>query len=226
MALHSRIATLNEFYKVGLVAVFYNPEPSVALEIAKACLRAGVTTLEFTNRGDGAFLVFEKVLKELRREHPEAVVGIGSVVDQATASLYINLGADFIIGPCFSEDIARCCNLRKVPYIPGVASMSDIVTALEYGSEIVKLFPGAECGGPKFIKNALGPCPWASIMPTGGVDTSLESLREWFKAGACCVGMGSKLINKDLVREKKFDAITEHVTNVMNNIAKIRQELA
>ena len=138
------------------------------------------------------------------------MLGVGSVADAATASLYMNLGAAFVVSASLREDIAKVCNRRKVPYFPGCGSLTEIGRAEELGCEIVKLFPGGVYG-PGFVKAVLGPQPWTCIMPTGGVAPSAESLNAWMEAGAACVGMGSKLISKALVAEQQFDELEERV---------------
>jgi 2-dehydro-3-deoxyphosphogluconate aldolase/(4S)-4-hydroxy-2-oxoglutarate aldolase len=160
----------------------------LARQVACACAEGGCPLLEFRNRGDHAWEAFTELERYCARELPESILGVGSVVDPGTASLYINnCGANFVIGPTFNRDVARACNRRKIPYSPGRAS--EISQAEEFGYEIVKVFTGAESGGPSFVKAIKGPCPWVSIMPTGGVEASGESLRAWFDAGVCCVGL-------------------------------------
>jgi len=122
----------------------------------------------------------------------------------------MNLGAAFVVSASLREDIAKVCNRRKVPYFPGCGSLTEIGRAEELGCEIVKLFPGGVYG-PGFVKAVLGPQPWTRIMPTGGVAPSAESLNAWMEAGAACVGMGSKLISKELVAEQRFDELEERV---------------
>jgi len=134
------------------------------------------------------------------------ILGVGSVTDAASASLYMALGANFIVTPVFREDIAIVCNRRKVMWSPGCGSLSEIGRAEELGCEVVKLFPGG-IYGPGFIKAIKGPQPWTNIMPTGGVSPTLENLKGWFDAGAICVGMGSKLITKDAVANGDYDHI-------------------
>jgi 2-dehydro-3-deoxyphosphogluconate aldolase/(4S)-4-hydroxy-2-oxoglutarate aldolase len=150
------------------------------------------------------------------------MLGVGSVVDPGTASLYINCGASFVVGPVLNPDVARACNRRKIPYSPGCGSASEISQAEELGCEIVKVFPGGEVGGPKFVKAVKGPCPWTSIMPTGGVESTEASLKAWFDAGVACVGMGSNLVTKELLQGKDYAGITAKVQEVLALIRKIR----
>ena len=144
-------------------------------------------------------------------------------MDAPTAAFFINYGANFIVGPVLDEETALLCNKRKIPYSPGCGSASEIHRAHELGVEICKIFPGGQVGGPAFVKALKGPCPWASIMPTGGVSPTKESLSEWFSAGCACVGMGSKLITKELVEKKDFKAIEENVRNALHIIKEVRK---
>jgi 2-dehydro-3-deoxyphosphogluconate aldolase/(4S)-4-hydroxy-2-oxoglutarate aldolase len=150
------------------------------------------------------------------------ILGVGSVTDAASASLYMSLGANFIVTPVFREDIAIACNRRKVLWSPGCGTLSEIARAEELGCEIVKLFP-ADTYGPEFIKAIKGPCPWTNIMPTGGVYPTVESLSSWLNAGATCVGLGSQLISKDILDKKDFDGLTAKVSQVLDIIKNIRK---
>jgi 2-dehydro-3-deoxyphosphogluconate aldolase/(4S)-4-hydroxy-2-oxoglutarate aldolase len=206
----------------GMVPVFYHADIEVARKVAAACMAGGCPLLEFTNRGDHAWEVFTELERYAAKELPDLILGVGSVVDPGTASLYINCGANFVVGPLLNPEVARACNRRKVPYSPGCGSATEISQAEELGCEIVKVFPGAEVGGPKFVKAVKGPCPWVSIMPTGGVDSTEASLRAWFEAGVACVGMGSNLITKELLKAKDYDGIAAKVRDTIALIRKIR----
>jgi 2-dehydro-3-deoxyphosphogluconate aldolase/(4S)-4-hydroxy-2-oxoglutarate aldolase len=171
--------------------------------------------VEFTNRGDFASQVFSEVSQHFSQVDPQFILGVGSVIDAPTAAMYIANGANFVVGPSLNPEIARLCNRRKVAYMPGCGSVTEISQAEELGVEIVKVFPGSSVGGPGFVKAVLGPCPWTRIMPTGGVDATEESIRAWFGAGAACVGMGSKLIRKDLVAAGAWAEITAKARQVL-----------
>ena len=222
MARFKRLQVLTTIVDVGLVPVFYHPDVEVAKNVAAACASGGALVVEFTNRGDFAPEVFKELSLYLAQEHPDVILGVGSVVDAPTAALYIAYGANFVVGPLLNPEIARLCNRRKVAYSPGCGSASEIATAEELGVEIVKVFPGTAVGGPAFVRSVLGPCPWTSIMPTGGVDATEESIRAWFGAGAACVGIGSKLIRKEWVAAGDWMAITAQVQKVLAWIQKVR----
>lgn len=203
MAKFSRLHVQRAMLETGLVPLFYHSDVEAASQVIRACLEAGVRTIEFTNRGDNAHLVFQELILRFKSDE-RLILGAGSVLDAGTASLYLQLGANFIVGPVLNPDVARVCNRRKVAYSPGCGSVSEISNAEELGVEIVKVFPAAQVGGPAFIKNVLGPMPWTRLMPTGGVEPKEENLRAWFEAGAACVGMGSQLVRKDLVAAGDF----------------------
>lgn len=207
MARNDKLSVLNKMAAAPMVPVFYNSDPEIAKAVVKACYEGGVRLFEFTNRGDYAHDVFAEVWKFVAKECPEMSLGVGSVVEPATASLYIQLGADFVVGPLFNPEVSKICNRRGVPYIPGCGSVSEVGFAQETGCEVCKLFPG-DVLGPKMVKGLLAPMPWSKIMVTGGVEPTEENLKGWFKAGAFAVGMGSKLFPKDRIEAKDWDWIT------------------
>lgn len=222
MARFSRLETLNAILGGGLVPVFYNPDVAAAKKIVEAVAEGGCRVAEMTNRGDRAYRVFQEVEEYFAKARPEMILGVGSIVDAPTAALYIAQGANFVVGPTFCPETAKLCNRRKIPYSPGCGSATEIQNAHDLGCEIVKVFPGAEVGGPSFVKAVLGPCPWTRIMPTGGVDTTEQSVTEWIKAGAAALGVGSNLITRELVAAKDFPGISAKVKQVLAWIQKAR----
>jgi 2-dehydro-3-deoxyphosphogluconate aldolase/(4S)-4-hydroxy-2-oxoglutarate aldolase len=215
MARFDRLTVLNAIVETGLVPVFYNGDLEVSKQIVAACAAGGAKVVEFTNRGDRAWNVFTQLVEWAEQAQPAVILGVGSVIDAPTAALYIGSGANFVVGPVLNPEVARLCNRRKVAYMPGCGSASEVSEAEELGVEIVKVFPGAEVGGPGFVKAILGPTPWTRIMPTGGVGATEESIRAWFKAGVTCVGIGSKLITKELVAAGDYDGISKTVAQVL-----------
>lgn len=207
MARFMRLEVINTLLDTGLVPLFYNADVETSIELASACSRAGAKVIEFTNRGEMAYPVFTELIKHFAKADPSIVLGVGSIIDAPTAALYMASGANFIVGPSFNPEIARLCNRRKILYMPGCATETEISTAEEHGAEICKVFPGETVGGPAFVKGVMAPCPWHRLMPTGGVDATEASVSEWIKAGAAAVGMGSKLITAQAVRDKDFDGI-------------------
>lgn len=221
MAKYTRIEVAQTMGRTGLVPLFYHPDIELGKEVIAACYRGGARIIEFTNRGDFAHEVFAALNKYALQELPGLILGVGSVADAATAALYMQLGANFIVTPVFREDIALVCNRRKVLWSPGCGSLTEIAKAEELGCEIVKVFPGGTYG-PGFVKAIKGPHPWTSIMPTGGVSPTEENLKGWIDAGVTCVGMGSKLITKDALADRNFGAIEEKTKMAIELIQKLR----
>ena len=221
MAQYSRIQVINKMMELRMVPLFYHSDFQVAKNILQACYNGGARLIEFTNRGDFAIEVFSKLIKFASKELPGMIVGIGSVSDSAAASQYMLLGANFVVTPVLREDIAIVCNRRKVLWIPGCGSLSEIAKAEEMGCEFVKLFPG-NIYGPDFIKSIKAPQPWSSIMPTGGVSIEQSNLLGWFKAGADCVGLGSKLISKEILINQDFKKLEKNVLDTLQFIQKIK----
>lgn len=225
MARFKRMKVLNTMLDAGVVPIFYHPDVEVATNVVKACVAGGAPVLEFTNRGDRAIHVFHALIEFLAKEAPDAILGVGSVIDPGTAAMYINEGANFVVSPSLSADVAKICNRRKVAYIPGCGTESEISQAEEYGAEIVKIFPANTMGGTEFVKAVLAPCPWHSLLPAGGVEATRENLEAWFKAGVACVGMGSNLLRKDLIAKGDYDGISKLVAQVIAWIKEIRAEM-
>lgn len=207
--------------ETGMVPVFYHKEAKVAQQVVKACYEGGVRVFEFTNRGDFAHEVFADVIRFSRAECPELALGVGSVIDAPTAALYLQLGADFVVGPMFNAEISRVCNRRSIPYIPGCETVSEVSLAQETGCQICKIFPG-DVLGPKFVKGLRAPMPWSKLMVTGGVEPTEENLSAWFRAGVFCVGMGSKLFPSSTIADSDWTGITDKCRETLAIIQKIR----
>jgi 2-dehydro-3-deoxyphosphogluconate aldolase/(4S)-4-hydroxy-2-oxoglutarate aldolase len=221
MAKFDRMHVASVMKATGLVPLFYNPDVEIGKKVLKACYEGGARILEFTNRGDFAHEVFGELVKYCNSELPEMILGVGSVTDGGAASLYLQLGANFVVTPVFREDIAIVCNRKKVLWSPGCGSLSEICKAEEMGCEIVKLFPGGTYG-PAFVKDIKGPQPWTSIMPTGGVSPTRENLEAWFNAGVTCVGMGSKLVSGEIIKNQDYAKLSQKVAEAISLIKEIR----
>jgi 2-dehydro-3-deoxyphosphogluconate aldolase/(4S)-4-hydroxy-2-oxoglutarate aldolase len=221
MAKFFRHKVVEEALRVGLVPVFYNGDVEVAMGVVQACVEGGARLIEFTNRGDRAIHVFDELSKRLEEELTEAILGAGTVVDPATAAQYINSGANFIVGPSFSPEVARLCNRRKVLYVPGCQTPSEISEAEEMGAEIVKLFP-ASALGPEFVRDLRGPSPQTLLMPSGGIALNEGDVSGWVKAGAIALNMGSALIRRDLMAEHRYGEIREGVERCIGWIKAAR----
>ena len=221
MAQFSRIEVATTMKEVGMIPLFFNNDIELSKKVLKACYDGGAKLLEFTARGDFAHEVFGDLIKYTVKELPGMIMGVGSVSDAAQASLFMSLGANFVVTPLLREDIATVCNRRKVLWSAGCGSLTEIARAEELGCEIVKLFPG-DIYGPQFVKSVKGPQPWTSIMPTGGVSPTEENLKGWFDAGVTCVGMGSKLISKDIIANEDYAKLEMNVRKVLAIIKSFR----
>ncbi len=223
MAKYTKLEVLQAMKTTGVVPVFYDKDIDVCKAVVKACYDGGIRVFEFVNRGDFAHELFGELNKYAIAELPGMILGAGSVVEEGTTALYIQLGANFIVSPLLNEQMAKICNRRKVMWAPGTGTISEINKAQELGAEVVKVFPASEVGGPSFVKAVKAPMPWTDIMPTGGVDTSKENLQKWFAVGVTCVGMGSNLFPKDIMAAKDWTALTEKVKELMATIESVRK---
>lgn len=225
MARYSRMQVLTTIYDTSVVPVFYHPDFETAKHVVAAISRGGCKLVEFVNRGDHAWQVFSELERHFMQADPSLILGVGSIVEPYTAALYLNCGANFVVGPSLNADVAKLCNRRMVPYSPGCGSASEISDAQELGCEIVKMFPGKEVGGPGFVKNVLGPMPWTKLMPTGGVESTEESLTAWLGAGVVAMGMGSNLVTKEMLAQKDWAAIEENVRATLARVKAIKAKL-
>jgi len=221
MAKFDKLAVMAKIGETGMVPVFYHKDVEVAKKVIKACYDGGVRAFEFTNRGDFAQEVFAELVKYASRELPGMIIGVGSIVDPGTAALYIQLGANFVVGPVFNPAVAPICNRRLIPYCPGCGSVSEVSAAQEAGCDVCKVFPG-DVLGPAFVKDLRGPMPWSQIMVTGGVKPEKSNLEAWFKAGATCVGMGSNLFPKDVVAAGEWSRIAELCSGALEIVKQVR----
>ena len=216
----NKMQVIRVFSETKMVPVFYHQDTETAKEVLKACYKGGVRAFEFTNRGEFAHEVFGELSKFVTRECPDMILGVGSIVDSATAALYLQLGANFVVGPLFNPEVAKVCNRRCVPYIPGCGSVSEVGFAQEAGCDVCKVFPG-DILGPNFVKGLKAPMPWSMLMVTGGVKPEENNLKEWFSAGVTCVGMGSNLFPKEAINAKDWDKITQMCKNTFEIIGKL-----
>jgi 2-dehydro-3-deoxyphosphogluconate aldolase/(4S)-4-hydroxy-2-oxoglutarate aldolase len=223
MARFKRIDVIIRLLGTGLVPIFYHKDPDICRNVINSCFEGGVKIVEFTNRGDFAHELFGDLNKWAEKELPGLVMGTGSVIEPSTAATYIQAGACFIVSPVLNPEMGKICNRRKILWIPGCGTLSEISQAEELGAEIIKIFPGLSTGGPDFIKAVKGPCPWTSLMPTGGVEPTFENLKEWFEAGATCVGIGSNLITKEIIQKKDWKGLTKRVAETAKMVKMLQK---
>jgi 2-dehydro-3-deoxyphosphogluconate aldolase / (4S)-4-hydroxy-2-oxoglutarate aldolase len=217
MARFTRLEVYQKMHEYPIVPLLSSNNVDDSLKIVEACYKGGIRVFEFTNRGDFAHEIFIEMAKYIRQNCPEMAFGIGTILDAGTASLYIQNGADFVICPNLVEEVAKVCNRRKIAWIPGVATLSEISKAEELGAEIVKIFPGQVLGSP-FVKALKAPMPHTSVMATGGVELTQASLKEWFEAGVTCVGIGGKLVSKEMLDTKNFQFLTDTLSESLKFI--------
>jgi len=220
----NKIQVITAMQETGMVAVFYNSDIEIAKNVLKACYEGGVRAFEFTNRGDFAHEVFGELVKFSSKECPEMILGVGSIVDAPTAALYIQLGANFIVGPLFNPEIAKVANRRLVPYTPGCGSVSEVGFAQEAGCDLCKVFPG-DVLGASFVKGLKAPMPWSNLMVTGGVKPEEANLKAWFDAGVTCVGMASNLFPTELIKAKDWAGISKLCSDTLAIVKKVKNRL-
>lgn len=221
MAQFTRYEVLTEIYKSSMIPLFYNDDIEISKKIVQACYQGGARLLEFTHRGDFAHEVFRELISFANHSLPGMILGVGSISDAASASYYLMNGANFIVTPVYREDIAILCNRRKILWSPGCGSLTEIAKAEEMGADLVKLFPG-NIYGPEFVKAVKGPQPWTHIMPTGGVTTEETNLKSWFDAGVSCVGLGSKLITKEIIDNQAYEELAKRVEKTLQLIQRLK----
>jgi 2-dehydro-3-deoxyphosphogluconate aldolase/(4S)-4-hydroxy-2-oxoglutarate aldolase len=223
MAQFNKLQVLATMSATGVVPVFYHKDVEVAKNVLKACYEGGIRVFEFTNRGEFAHEVFGELNKFAAKECPAMILGAGSIVDASTAALYIQLGANFIVGPLFNPEIAKVTNRRLIPYTPGCGSVSEVGYAQEMGCDLCKIFPG-DVLGPNFVKGLKAPMPWSLLMVTGGVKPEEGNLKSWFDAGVTCVGMGSNLFPKEAIAAKEWYKITEICRNTLEMVKRVNDK--
>lgn len=222
MASYTKAEVLSTIRRDGVVPVFHDGDLEVSREIVKRLAAGGLHTIEFTNRGDGAMGLFAELARWARGALPDLIVGVGSVTEASTAGRAIDAGANFVFAPSLSSEVGEVCNGRNVPYVPGCGTLTEIQSAYRLGCDFVKLFPAGSIGGPAFLNAVRAPCPWVQAIPTGGVEPTVESLVQWFDAGAPAVGMGSKLLPGQLIRDKDWDGVDHRIAATVSAVAKAR----
>lgn len=204
----------------GVVPLFTHDNADEALEVVAAAYRGGVRAFEFTNRRPNSFEIFSHLVRE-RNKFPDLMLGIGTIMDAATTKKFIDAGADFIISPIMRPEMAEVCNSHNISWIPGCATLTEIVNARDLGAAVIKVFPGSSLG-PNFVSAIMPVVPDLKLMITGGVEPSRENLTAWFKAGAMCVGMGSQLFTKDIIQNRDWQALSDKVAHALALVSEIR----
>lgn len=209
--------------ETGIVPLFTHDNAEDAQQVVEAAYRGGVRTFEFTNRRPNSFEIFSHLIRE-RKKFPDLMLGIGTVMDAKTTKKFIDAGADFIISPIMKTEMAEVCHQHNKAWIPGCATLTEIVTARDHGAAVIKVFPGSVLG-PGFVSSIMPVVPDLKLMITGGVEPTQENLSAWFNAGAMCVGMGSQLFTKDILQHRNWDALSQKVKHAMQLVAGIRGKI-
>ncbi len=216
-----RLDVFNNVLRHGLVPCFYHVDADTCLEALRIGYENGLRSLEFTNRGVGAYRIFSVMRRYSTQHCPGLALGAGTIGDPATAALYIQEGADFIVSPSLNLSIAPVCHRSRVAWIPGCQTVTEITSAEEAGAELIKLFP-ASAGGPGFLKAVQGPLPKTKFLVTGDVTIKRDNLEEWFNAGATAVGLCSQLFKKDWLNARSFLDLGGLIKEVVDTIHQIK----
>jgi 2-dehydro-3-deoxyphosphogluconate aldolase/(4S)-4-hydroxy-2-oxoglutarate aldolase len=220
MKKHTKQQILDAMKSTGMIPVFYNADIEIAKGVVDAAYKGGVRVFEFTNRGGNAFDVFTQLLKHIE-QYPDLILGIGTIMDGAMAKKFIDTGAHFIVSPILKAETGAVCKQHDIIWIPGCATLTEIVTGKELGADVIKIFPGSVLG-PGFVSSVLPVIPGYQLMPTGGVEPTEKNLSAWFKAGVVCVGMGSQLFTKEIMAEKNWALLEKNVKETLAIIKNIR----
>ena len=205
----------------GILPLYFNKDTEVSIEILRALYRAGVKSVEYTNRGEAALTNFAAMKKVCEAEMKDMYLGVGTIKNAEMAQQFVDVGADYLISPGFVESVAAVADKNDMLWVPGCMTPTEIIKAETLGAKFIKLFPG-NLLGPDFMSGIKELFQGLKFMPTGGVDTTYENLSGWFKSGVSAVGMGSKLISKQLMEAKDYTAIERDTKAVIETIKGIR----
>jgi 2-dehydro-3-deoxyphosphogluconate aldolase / (4S)-4-hydroxy-2-oxoglutarate aldolase len=207
--------------KQGMLPLYFHADETTSVETLRALYSAGIMALEYTNRGDAALANFKKMVEVRNAEMPGLLLGVGTIKNMQHTNDYMSAGADFLVSPGFVKEVAEYAVANDIFYAPGCMTPSEIIAAENAGVKFIKLFPGNMLG-PSFLSGIKDIFPKLLFMPTGGVDTTRENIEGWFKAGVCAVGMGSKLVSKEVMANKQYDWLIDETKKVLELINSIR----
>lgn len=206
----------------GILPLYFNKDTQVSVDLLKALYSAGIRSVEYTNRGEAALTNFAAMKKVCDTELKGMYLGVGTIKDAAAAQAFIDAGADYIISPGLVEDAAEVADKNNMLWVPGCMTPTEIIRAEKLGAKFVKLFPG-NILGPSFLSGIKELFPNLLFMPTGGVDLDKDNIEGWFKAGVCAVGMGSKLVSKDIMENKKYDELISLTKQAMEIVQSCKK---
>lgn len=212
---------IQKLKKQAMLPLFYHADVHLCIEVVKALYHAGIRAIEFVNRGKLALENFEMLISLRNESMKDLLLGTGTIRTKEQAGVFLNAGADFLISPVFDAAVRDIAARHKVLWIPGCMTPTEIHVAANSGCKLVKLFP-ANVLGPNFVSAVKELFPAMDFMPTGGIDIHQNKIREWFDAGACAIGVGSKLVSKTILEQKDYTGITKAAKETLNLIAAIK----
>lgn len=195
-----------------LVPVFYHENLEICEAVMSICFEEGIEMFEYTNRGGMAAQNFERLQNLVQNSYPEKFLGIGTIKTAQEAEQFVRLKPSFVVSPLINPEVGAVCRSNDIPWMPGCITPTEVFQASSNGAAVVKIFP-ASLVGPSFIKALKAVFPDVLLMPTGGIRVERTILKEWFDAGVLCVGMGSELLEKDLVQNKNWNQLREKIRN-------------
>ena len=213
---------IHKIKQQGILPLFYHGDKQVCLDTTRALYDAGVRVIEFTNRGEQALENFKALVAAKKESMQDLLLAVGTIRTAEQATTFMKAGADFLISPVFDADVADEAYLAKTLWIPGCMTPTEIHVAENAGCKLVKLFPGNVLG-PAFVAGIKELFPKMDFMPTGGVEVNKENIGEWFKAGVCAVGLGSKLISKSVLENKDYTTISKLTTDALSIVQAIKK---
>lgn len=219
----NRNAIFKLIERQGILPLFYHDDPNVSVEIIQSLYQAGIRVVEFTNRGTNALENFKAILDNIRLEMPDMIVGIGTIKNEKQAKEFSEMGAHFIVSPVIAKPVAELCNKKGLLHIPGCFTPSEIQQAQDQDALLIKIFP-AQFLGPAFVASLKEIFPGQAFIPTGGVDVDKENITEWFKAGVVAVGIGSKLIGKDIPASKSYNQLHDDAVALIKIVKEAREK--
>jgi 2-dehydro-3-deoxyphosphogluconate aldolase/(4S)-4-hydroxy-2-oxoglutarate aldolase len=214
-------AIIQQIVKQGLLPLYYHADATVSIELLKALYAAGIRSVEYTNRGEAALANFKAMKNICETEMKDMLLGVDTIKNVSMAQSFIDAGCDYIISPGLAEPVAEIARENNILWIPGCMTPTEIMAAEAMGAKLVKLFPG-NILGMAFMSAIKDLFPDLLFMPTGGVDTTKENIEGWFNAGVCAVGMGSKLVSKEVMTNKQYDWLIDETKKVLELINNIR----
>jgi 2-dehydro-3-deoxyphosphogluconate aldolase / (4S)-4-hydroxy-2-oxoglutarate aldolase len=220
--MHKKEKIIQSIVQQGILPLYFHPDETISIKVLKTLYEAGIRVTEYTNRGKSAFKNFRSLKKLCHKQIPEMILGMGTILDSKAALKAMELGAEFLVSPGYSKEIARLSSDENILWIPGCITATELMQVQASGPGFVKIFP-ANMVGPSFIKSMKEVFPDLFFMPTGGVD--IEHIESWFKAGASALGMGSNLISKTTMDNRDFESIQSKTSDLIKQIAALRPSL-